>query len=63
MAAQVGRTLGADYPSKTLVASTYIWLDGTQDSSAIYLRSVKTDGSVGNLLYNGSSNPTTWPQR
>lgn len=62
MAAQIGTT-SANHPSKTIIASTYVWLDGTQDSSSFYLRSVKTDGSVGALMYNGNSNPTTWPQR
>lgn len=62
MAAQIGTT-SENHPSKTIIASTYVWLDGTQDSSAFYLRSVKTDGSVGSLLYKGNANPTTWPQR
>ena len=62
MAAQIGLT-PASHPSKTIVASTWVWLDGTQDSSSFYLRSVKTDGSVGYLMYQGQSNPTFWPQR
>ena len=56
-------TTTASHPSKTIIASVYVWLDGTQDSSSFYLRSTKTDGSVGNLMYNGNANPSTWPQQ
>lgn len=56
-------TTTANHPSKTIVASVYVWLDGTQDGSSFYLRSNKTNGSVGNLTYNGNANPSTWPQR
>lgn len=56
-------TTTANHPSKTIIASVYVWLDGTQDSSSFYLRSTKTDGSVGNLMYNGNANPSTWPRQ
>ena len=62
MAISLGNT-SANLPSKTLVASVYCWLDGTQDSQVVYLRSQSTDGSVGNLMYNGGSNPLTWPKK
>ena len=56
-------TTTANHPSKTIIASVYVWLDGTQDGSSFYLRSSKTDSSVGNLTYNGNANPSTWPQQ
>ena len=61
MAATMGTTI-FNVPSKTLTCSIYCYLSGTQDSSTVYIRSTKTDGSIGSLEYNGSSNPTTWPK-
>jgi len=61
MAMTMGTTI-AQVPSKTLTCSIYCYLSGTQDSSSVYIRSTKTDGSIGSLEYNGSTNPTTWPK-
>ena len=61
MAVTMGTTI-FNVPSKTLTCSIYCYLSGTQDSSTVYIRSTKTDGSIGSLEYNGSSNPTTWPK-
>ncbi len=61
MAITFGTT--SNLPSKTIIASTYCWLDGPQDSQVVYLRSTKTDSSVGSLYYNGDANPNNWPKR
>lgn len=51
----------SNVPSKTLTCSVYCYLSGTQDSNTVYIRSTKTDGSIGVFSYNGSTNPTSWP--
>ena len=49
--------------SKTIVASVYVWLDGAQNGSGVYVRSNKTDDSVGYLQYNGTANAAKWPTK
>ena len=62
MAMTVGTT-SQSYPSTTIVASIYCWLDAAQDTGVVYVRSTKADSNVGNLKYNGEQNPTKWPLR
>lgn len=54
-------TTGANHPSETLTFSIWCYLSGPQENNVIYIRSTKTDGSVGSFEYNGSTNPSTWP--
>ena len=49
--------------SKTIVASVYVWLDGAQNGFGVYVRSNKTDDSVGYLQYNGTTNAAKWPTK
>lgn len=49
-------------PSKTLTCSVYCYLSGTQENNSVYIRSTKTDGSLGVFEYNGTTNTTQWPK-
>ncbi len=51
----------SNVPSKTLTCSVYCYLSGTQDGEGIYIRSSKTDGSLGYFSYNGTTDPRSWP--
>ncbi len=61
-AVNMGQTASSGLASKTLTFSTWVWLSSIQDTNVIYIRSVKTDGNVGNFEYEGSTNPNTWPK-
>lgn len=62
-AASLGTTATSGFASKVLTFSTWVWLSSTQDANTIYVRSLKTDGNVGDFQYNGSTNPNTWPKQ
>ena len=49
-------------PSKTLTCSVYCYLSGTQENNSVYIRSTKTEGSLGAFEYNGTTNTTQWPK-
>ena len=62
-AATFGGT-GSNLPSKTLTASVWFYMSGDHSGSnniGPYIRSSKTDGSVGSLTYNGDVNWRNWP--
>ena len=56
-------TSTSNLPSKTLTYSMWFWKTGTSTGSTIgpYVRSTKTDGSVGSFSYNGDTNFRNWP--
>lgn len=55
-------TTTTNVPSKTLTCSVYCYLSGTQENNSIYIRSTKSDSSLGAFEYNGTTNTTQWPK-
>jgi hypothetical protein len=55
-------TTTINVPSKTLTCSVYCYLSGTQENNSVYIRSTKTDGSLGSFEYNGTTDTTQWPK-
>ena len=55
-------TTTTNVPSKTLTCSVYCYLSGTQENNSVYIRSTKSDGSLGVFEYNGTTNTTQWPK-
>ena len=57
-------TTSSNVPSKTLTASVWFYMSGTHTGSSNigpYIRSNKTDGNIGTLEYNGSTDFRNFP--